>query len=325
MGCLLLMAPVAPVLLPRLHALLQPHFHWALWCIVAYMLLSEWPKDAGRAPAGLPRLWAAWKGLLAGLVTFLLSGLLGLVLSFRSFLPFSGRPAGLLPAFVGLFGAPGLFQGLAGRRPVPPQRPVERLEIGLKEWLHGTLLGAVGGLFATLFPAVTGGIGAWLAGQGAGQRDGRTFLLSQGASRVGYLLGSLLLLFAPSMHQVKGGIAAPLSTVYANPSPRDGLLALAAATLCTGFAFLLSLELGRWFAHLPVRPLQRASTVLLLFVVAATSGPAGLFVALVAAAIGLLPALWGSRRMNALGVVLLPAALNLSGLSECLAGVLGLL
>ena len=41
--------------------------------------------------------------------------------------------------------------------------------------------------------------------------------------------------------------------------------------------------------------------------------------------IGLIPVLWGSRRMNAMGVLLLPIALNMAGAGDTVARWLGLL
>ena len=41
-------------------------------------------------------------------------------------------------------------------------------------------------------------------------------------------------------------------------------------------------------------------------------------------AIGLVPVLLGSRRMNCLGVILLPMACNMSGVGSTVAGWLGL-
>ncbi|MGC8875009.1 MAG: hypothetical protein ACP5SI_11275 [Chloroflexia bacterium] len=322
---LLLLAPLAVRWLPPLYALLQPHFPWMLWAIIAYLLLSEWSKDSGRAPAGLPRLWATWKPLLAGLLTFLLAGLLGLVLSYRSPLPSWGKAGGLAPAFIGLFGLPWLLLGVSKHAPLPPQDTRCELEIDPGEWLRGVLAGAAGGFFAALFPALTAGVGVLLAGQGFGEREGRAFLVSQGACRVTYSLGSLLLFFVPGMWKVKGGFASPLSTVYTEASPRAGCLALGTAMLCSAFAFLFSLPLGRFLARISLRRLQQASLLLVLLILGATSGPAGLFVALVATAIGAIPLLWGTRRTNALGLVLLPVALNLSGIGERLAAWLGLL
>ena len=55
------------------------------------------------------------------------------------------------------------------------------------------------------------------------------------------------------------------------------------------------------------------------------TGPAGLLIAAVATGIGLIPVLWGSRRMNCMGVLLLPIALNMIGAGSVVAGWLGLI
>ena len=47
-----LMTPIVSWLLPALRTILQSHLHWILWTVMAYMLLSEWPKGSDRAPAG---------------------------------------------------------------------------------------------------------------------------------------------------------------------------------------------------------------------------------------------------------------------------------
>jgi putative membrane protein len=100
------LTPVSSSLFPALRDILQPHLHWILWCIIAYMLLSEWPKGSGRAPAGLRRWWDGWRSLAAGLITFLLSGMLGFILLARCLVPVTVAYQNLLPAFMGLFAVP---------------------------------------------------------------------------------------------------------------------------------------------------------------------------------------------------------------------------
>nr|HID12675.1 hypothetical protein [Anaerolineae bacterium] len=73
---LALLTPLASSLFPALRAIIQPHLHWILWTVIAYMFMSEWPKGSDRAPAGIARWWDGWRSLTAGPVTFLLSGLL---------------------------------------------------------------------------------------------------------------------------------------------------------------------------------------------------------------------------------------------------------
>jgi putative membrane protein len=55
------------------------------------------------------------------------------------------------------------------------------------------------------------------------------------------------------------------------------------------------------------------------------TGPSGLLITAVATGIGLIPALWGSRRMNAMGILLLPLTLNMAGVGDNVARWLGLL
>jgi TctA family transporter len=59
-------------------------------------------------------------------------------------------------------------------------------------------------------------------------------------------------------------------------------------------------------------------------VCAAATGWRGLLIALPATGIGLLPVLLNSRRINCLGVILLPLACAMSGQGERVAGWLGL-
>jgi TctA family transporter len=50
----------------------------------------------------------------------------------------------------------------------------------------------------------------------------------------------------------------------------------------------------------------------------------GLLVTVAATGIGLIPVLWGTRRSNCMGLVLLPLALDMAGIGSWAAGWLGL-
>jgi putative membrane protein len=326
---LALLTPVASTWLPRIRAIVQPHLAWILWTIIAFMLISEWPKGADRAPAGLRRWWEGWRSLTAGLATFLLSGLLGLVLMVRSLVPAEVAYQNLLPAFIGLFAVPWVLQNLLTRTEIPPQHFARSVDAGVGTVVRGTLAGALGGLFAAFFPVVTGGIGGFLAGHATAQRDERLFIISQGASKVVYYVGGFLFFFVPGLQRVKGGLASMLSTIYSGTSPQLYLLAVGAVVLAGGLAFFLSLGLTRLMVALLSRVHYRwislATLGILLAIVLGMTGPAGLLICAVATGIGLIPLLWGSRRMNCMGVLLLPIALNMAGVGDVVAGWLGLL
>lgn len=325
---LTLLTPVAPAFLPALRAILQPHLPWIIWAIIAYLLLSEWPKGSGRPPAGWRRWWDGWRSLTAGFVTFLLSGLLGFVLLYRSPVPMGIPHQSLLPAFVGLFAVPQMVQNALSRVSLPRQHVARTLDASLGVIIRGILAGALGGLFAAFFPVVTAGIGGLLAGQATAQRDDRLFLISQGAAKMLYYGGGLLLFFVPGLHLTRGGMAWMLSTQWSAHSPKFYYAAVG-GLLASG---LLSFFLLLLMAQAAIRIIDkvnypRISTValtVLLIVVIATTGWSGLLVCGVATGIGLIPALWGSRRLNGMGVLLLPLAFNMAGWGAPLARWLGL-
>lgn len=324
-----MLAPLASRVLPAVRATLQPHLPWLLWAVVVYLLLSEWPKGSERPPAGWRRWWDGWRSLSVGLATFLLAGVLGLILRARSPLPVTMAYQGLMPAFVGLFAVPWLLTNLLAQVTLPPQRIERAVDAPPLTVLQAVLAGVAGGSFAAFFPSVTGGIGGFLAGHATGQRDARAFLVAQGATRVVYYVGGYLLFFVPGLGLTRGGMAWMLSTrgaLYGS----EYLFWAAAAALCVGvLAFLLSLGLARLairlIAVVGYRRVNALSLAVVLGLVYALTGWEGLAVCAVATGIGLLPTLWGARRMNALGLLLLGLALGLAGLESVAMRVLGLL
>lgn len=329
LAVLALLAPVVSRILPPIREILRPHMAWILWTIIAYMLLSEWPKGTDRAPAGWKRWWDGWKSLTAGLATFLLSGLLGFVMMYRSLVPVEVAYQNLLPAFVGLFAVPWVLQNLIARVELPPQHIARTVDAPFGAIFQGTAAGVLGGMFAAFFPVVTGGIGGFLAGHATAQRDERAFVISQGASKVVYYVGGFLLFFVPGLHLTRGGMAWMVSTQYSSYTPERYYWATAAVLAAGVLAFFLSLGLTRLVIALTARVSYRiisfATLIILLVVVFTMTGWSGLAVCAVATGIGLIPVLWGSRRMNAMGVLLLPIALNMAGAGDGVARWLGLL
>ena len=343
---LALLTPVAPRLFPALRAILQPHLHWILWTVIAYMVISEWPKGSDRAPAGLRRWWDGWRSLTAGLVTFFLSGVLGFMLMYRSILPVTSAYQNLLPAFVGLFAVPWILQNLLAQVELPQQHIAASIDASPWLFARGTFAGALGGLFAAFFPVVTGGLGGFIAGHATAQRDDRLFIISQGASKVVYYVGGFLLFFVPGLHLTRGGMAWMTSTLWSSYTPQAYYLATAAVVLTGTLSFFLLLLMTRLviklIARVHYRWISLGTLLVLLLIVALVpvlgdmmgggtadsalrAGLGGLLICAVSTGIGLIPVLWGSRRMNCMGVLLLPIALNMVGAGATVAGWLGLL
>jgi putative membrane protein len=293
------------------------------------LILSEWPKGTGRAPAGWKRWWDGWQNLVAGIATFLLSGILGFILLNHTLIPITMAYQNLMPAFVGLFAMPWIIQNLLARVSLPPQQCARTVDAPLGIILRGTLSGMMGGMFAAFFPVVTGGIGGLLAGQATAQRDDRAFIISQGASKVVYYVGGLLLFFVPGLHLTRGGMAWMLSTSYSNYAPEIYFLATAAALAGGVTAFFLSLGLARMMSKVITRVnyhvISWFTLGILLLVVGGLTGANGLLICAVATGIGLIPVLWGARRMNAMGILLLPIAVNMVGAGNSIIRLLGLM
>lgn len=328
-GVLVLLTPLASAWGPPAHAILQPHLHWILPSITLFMLMSEWPKGTDRATTRWGRLAEAWGSLIAGLSTFVLAGLLGFILTYREIVPLERAYQNLMPAFVGLFALPWLLNNLRSRAVIPPQQLTSSVDADAPTLVRGVLTGSLGGLFAAFFPVVTGGIGGLIAGHATAQRDDRAFLISQGASKVVYYVGGLLLFFVPGLHLTRGGMAWMLSSVYTPCTPDAFYRAMAAVLLSGVLSFLLLLPLTRIMMRLVERVnyrwLSAAMLALLLAMVTLTTGPGGLLVAAVATGIGMIPVLWGARRMNCMGVLLLPLAVNMAGWGGTVARWLGLI
>lgn len=326
---LLLLAPVMPRVFPVVRVVVGPHLHWILGAIIVFMLMSEWPKGSDRGRTGLAKFLDAWRSLGAGILTFLLSGLLGMVLLYSNLVPVDRAFQNLLPAFVGLFAIPWVLQNLLSQAQVPSQHAGGSVDLSPGLIVRGVGAGALGGLFAAFFPVVTGGIGGFLAGHATAQRDDRLFIVSQGASKLIYYVGGFLLFFVPGLHLTRGGMAGMLSILYRPHTPATFWLVISATLICGALAFGLLLGLSRLalrlVTRLDYRWISAGTLVLLVGVVVAVTGWGGLLVAAVATAIGLLPVMWGSRRMNCMGVLLLPLTLQMAGLGTTAAGWLGLI
>jgi putative membrane protein len=312
--------PAAPRFLPVVQDVVRPHVHWVLWVVTTFILMSEWPKGGTVGPAGLAKFLDAWRSLGAGLLTFFLSGLLGFILLYRSPVSVEVAFQNIMPAFVGLFGVPWCLLNILSGTAVPKQRVSGSLEISGDLILRSTAAGGLGGGFAAFFPVITGGIGGLLAGHATAQRDERVFIMSQGVSKLVYYVGSFMMLFVPGLAITRGGGAWMMKQMYIPRSYYDYFMILGAIAISGAVSFLLLGPLTR----LTIRFIEKinyrnASTVafaIILAMVYFVTGWGGMLVMTVATGIGLIPVLFGSRRLNCLGILLLPIACNMSGFGE---------
>ncbi len=319
----------APYVLPRLRRLVGPHLYWILGSILAYIVMSEWPKGGDVGRTGWQRFLDGWKSVIAGYATLVLSGLLGFVLVYRSPIRADVAFQNIMPAFVGLYAVPWtLINILSGTR-IPPQYVGGSVDLPPRQLLRGTTSGLLGGLFAAFFPIVTGGIGGLLAGHATAQRDTRAFIVSQGASKSVYYVGAFLLAFVPGLALTRGGMAWMMRMFYVPRTKADFFLALSSMFLAAALATPLMMWLSRrtigLLGRVDYRWASVATLVIIVAIVGGLTGLPGLFIMLVGSGIGLIPVLFHSRRMNCMGVLLIPITANMAGFGPAIARFLGLI
>ncbi len=321
--------PLAAPVLPVAHAVLRDHYHWVLWVVIVFLLQSEWPKFGTEGQGGWRKFGSGWLSTGGGLIAFTLSGLLGFILRYRPVVAPEDSFNNLMPALVGLFAVPWLAQNIVSRARLPAQSADPLPRVNGRLLLRGAAAGTLGGAFAAFFPGITGGIGGLLAGHATAVRDDRVFLVSQGASKMTYYAGALLLFFLPG-HNLVRGMGAWLSRgFHVHNTPHTAYVALSAALISVALSFVLTSALARGAARVvgvvDSRVVSGCALALSFTVVWAGAGLTGLAVMLVAAAIGAIPAVFQSRRANCLGIILLPMACGMSGVGGKVAQFLGLI
>ena len=326
---LVLATPVIKWLLPSVRKVVQPHMFWVLGVIITYILMSEWPKGTDRAKTSIGRFLDAWSSLFAGMATFFLSGLMGIILLSKNLMPLDNAFQGMMPVFVGLFAVPWIITNIMSKNDVPAQYISESIDLPPVLGLRGVIAGFLGGFFAASFPLITAGIGGVLAGHATAQRDDRIFVISQGTSKTIYYVGAFLFLFMPGLNITRGGLAIMTSPIFQAKTVWEYVAALATILISGGIAFFLLI----WLSKLIIKVIERynyryislVTGIVLLFMVWQMTGLIGLFIMTVATAIGLIPVLYHSRRLNCMGFLLVPVTLNMAGLGPKVINILGLM
>ena len=325
----LVVGPFAPRVLPPVQSVLSPHMHWIIWVIVVYMMMAEWPKGGIGGVSGWKKFFDAWRSLGAGVMTFLLSGLFGFIILYRPVVSVDVAFQNIMPAFVGLFAVPWCLLNMISGASVPKQYITDSLDVDADVILRSTAAGGLGGGFAGFFPVITGGIGGMLAGHATAQRDERVFIMSQGVSKLVYYTGAFMLMFVPGLGIRRGGAAWMIQTLHTPTGYYDYFMILGSIAIAGAVSFMMVGPMAR----LTIRVIERfnyryVSSGALLIIVAlvyVVTSWEGLVIMAVGVGIGLIPVLYGSRRLNCLGILLLPIGCNMSGFGQNIARWLGLI
>ncbi len=302
------------------------HLHWIIGAVIAYMLLSEFPKDFGRHKNPLHGLKEGWKTIMAGYLTFLLSSILGLIVFNKTIVPAEHAFQSLMAPLIGLFATSSIILNLISKYEIPEQNIPKSIDSKPRELLHGSVAGSTGGLFAAFLPAVTAGVGGYMASHGFAQKGDKSFLVSMGASRVVYYVGAIALFFLPVLHLRRGALAMGINLFFTPESVQQFYLVdmgIAIAGLISFFVVIFASRfLARRIYKINPKTLNLIVLGVVITIVFLMTSWQGLLIMSVATAIGLIPVLFNSRRSHCLAVILVPIWLNMSGIS--LGGLFGL-
>ncbi len=332
LGGLVLLAVCAPVfmwIMPGLKTITSPHMFWILGAVIAYMILSEWPKGVSQSRNCWANFFEGWGFLSVGIATFFLSGLLGFIVMSRTMVPIDFAFQSITPVFVGLFALPWLITNLINAGRIPRQHPAESMDLDWELFFKGTFGGFLGGFFAAFIPIVTAGVGGLLAGHATAARDSRQFVMSYGTCKTVYYVGSFLLFFLPGLNLTRGGLAWIVTPMIATLTLKDYFVFVGMMLLSAGFSFLLLIPFTKiciWLVE--TIDYHLVSLIALFFTIPMVfyfTGWGGIAIMTVATGIGLLPVLFQARRMNLMGVLLLPVCLNMAGYGNDVLRFLGLL
>lgn len=253
--------------------------------------------------------------LAAVLWVQLLAGALGLaVLRGPAFVE---EGMALFPLFSGLFGFPNLLLSLrSAPGSIPPQRPARMAAMTRFEFGE-SLRGAVAGAAISWLPGLSGGAAASLAAVGSRRRlSPSAFMVVLGAVATSTTVLSVAVLFM--IGRTRSGAAVAIREILGAPGgwadpwgvPGD----LAALVLCASvavacaapMAVVLARLLARRWSRLDQRKLSGATLLGLGVLLVLATGPVGLALAALSAAVGAVPLRLGVRRVQLMAALLVP-------------------
>jgi putative membrane protein len=300
---------------------------WIIGAVVMFILMSEFPKDFDRGKSKLKKIWVGWTTILAGYLTFLLSSILGIIIFNKTIVPVDRTFQTLGAVFIGMFAASSLLVAIFTHKDIPPQQVTGKVEVKKEEIFRGGVGGTIGGLFAAFMPAITAGVGALLAGHATAAKGERTFIISQGSNRVLYYVGAIVLFFT-AIGMRKGALTIGMNLFYTPETKTELFIVVAGIAIASAVAIILILLLSRGVLKLIQKVRYQTISVFALIcvtlIVFLMLSWQGLIIYAVSTAIGLLPVVFHSRRMNCLAVILVPIWLSMSGISGDIASTLGL-
>ncbi len=287
------------------YSAIQPYIAYILMLIVAVLIIGELRKGK-RYP-------------VYALLIFALSGIFGWILLEDGVFNAAPMPieamresAPLFAGLTGMFGIAGLLQslGVAGLEPGDERKSPEQ-----RNMFKSSFIGTAAGALVGWFPGVTSASATILASDISRRTDGEDFIVSMSAVNTSNSVFVILALFVIGKARSGAiGVVKSLThpAIWSSTSSPPSLmfLLLFSAVISGALAYPLTKIFGYFFlSRMEKADYSRLSAYILLFVlvlVLVLAGPLGLFVASIAAMMGLIPPLTGVSRVHLMGFLILP-------------------
>ncbi len=270
---------------------LQPYLDWwigiILIAVIGYLIIG----------CSSP----AWSMAIFGI-----SGILGIFTFRYSYLGWHtlGETGILMPLLTGLFGVSVLLFSAGG---AVPEQKFHGIRMTPGEIRKGTITGTVAGLVVGWLPGLSNATANAVLCSGVNyQLERRQYIFATNAANTSNAIIGLAALFA--IGRSRNGVMVALSSLELPSMPTllfSGILAAILAFLITvrfsGYAYMMSGINGKL--------LNRSVIVLVTVISILVAGPFGLFILVLAVAVGVLPTLVNISRVYCMGAIMVPVIL----------------
>jgi putative membrane protein len=284
---IILFSPIFIYIMPRIFETARTVLPFILIFLSLYLILRE-------------------RKLITSLIIFLLAGFLG----FASLnLPVK-EP--LLPLLTGLFGASALIVSLQNKTTIVKQKvsSIRKIKIKRKEFTKATLGAILSAPLCSFLPGIGAGHAA-VIGSEFFKQSKKGFIVLLGAINTIVIGLSFVTLF--SIGRTRTGAAVAINEILSEITPKDLAVILSTVVIAGIAAFIIAINVSKFFSkyitklnytYLTFAVLAILATITIVF-----SNILGLVVFLTATSLGIFTILSGARRINLMGVLLIPTIL----------------
>lgn len=294
---------------------LEPYIPYILILVVSLLIAEESKKSP--------------KHSLYALLIFLLSGIFGWVVLnggiFRDspmLFPELRENAAVFSGLLGLFGFPALIQSIGVLGSIAQKEHGKRGSIEEKKAIKDSFLGTVSGAFVGWFPGITSASATVLASELSDDNASESFITMMSSVNTSNAIFVMLALFV--IGKARSGALKVVQSlispeIWSDPLSPPSLifLLLFSAAISAAAAYPLTLYFGRFFLkridRIEYRKMSAFIIGFLILTCIALAGPIGIYVAAIAAMIGIIPPLLGINRVHLMGFLIIPVIIYFLG------------